>query len=122
VEGTIPHADLQGNWPLALDAEVTWRAAAVKTPEGHVTLGGLDLKAHSDGGVLRATLADDGDGSLAVDARVAGSPLGWRLDGALVPRIRDTALTHLIARFGPVRPDGSVSLARKVGLAPAAAP
>lgn len=122
VEGRIPQADLQGNWPLALDAEVTWRAAAVKTPEGHVTLGGLDLKAHSDGGVLRATLADDGDGSLAVDARVAGSPLGWRLDGALVPRIRDTALTHLIARFGPVRPDGSVSLARKVGLAPAAAP
>lgn len=122
VEGKIPQADLQGNWPLSLDADVNWRAAAVKTPEGHVTLGGLAFKAHSEAGLLRATLADDGEGSLAVDARVAASPLGWRLDGALVPRIRDTALTHLIARFGPVRPDGSVSLARKAGLAPAATP
>lgn len=122
VEGKVPRADLQGNWPLLLDADVAWHAAAVRTPEGYVTLGGLAFKAHSDAGVLRATLADDGDGSLAVNARVAASPLGWRLDGALVPRIRDTALTHLIARFGPVRPDGSVSLARKAGLAPATTP
>ncbi|UPG89186.1 type II secretion system protein N [Luteibacter aegosomaticola] len=122
VEGKIPQAELQGNWPLLLDADVNWRAAAVKTPEGHVPLGGIVFKAHSAAGVLHATLADNGDGSLAVDARLAASPLGWRLDGALVPRLRDTALTHLIARFGPVRPDGSVSLARKAGLAPAVSP
>jgi general secretion pathway protein N len=122
VEGKIPQAELQGNWPLLLDADVNWRAAAVKTPEGHVPLGGIVFKAHSSAGVLHATLADNGDGSLAVDARLAASPLGWRLDGALVPRLRDTALTHLIARFGPVRPDGSVSLARKAGLAPAVSP
>ncbi|WP_052698009.1 type II secretion system protein N [Luteibacter yeojuensis] len=122
VEGKVPQADLQGNWPVTLDADVAWRAAAVKTPEGHVTLGGIAFKASSAGGVLHATLKDDGEGSLAVDARVAASPLGWRMEGALVPRIADTALTHLIARFGPVRPDGSVSLARKAGLAPAVSP
>ncbi|QWT20391.1 type II secretion system protein N [Bacillus sp. NP157] len=122
IEGKVAHAELQGNWPVGLDAQVDWHAAAVKTPEGHVTLGGLAFRASSTGGVLRASLADDGQGSLAVDARVAASPLGWRMDGKLAPRISDSALNHLIARFGPVGPDGSVILARKAGLAPAANP
>lgn len=118
VEGTVPRAELQNNWPMALDADVRWRAAAVKTPEGHVALGGIALKARSDAGVLRADLRDDGQGSLAVTAALAGSPLGWRFQGRLVPRIADSALTHLIARFGPVARDGSVTLQRKAGLAP----
>jgi general secretion pathway protein N len=122
IEGRVPRAELQGNWPVALDADIQWRAAAVKTPEGHVSLGGLALNATSQAGVLRATLGDDGEGSLAVKADVAASPLGWRLDGRLVPRIADTALSHLIARFGPVGRDGAVNLQRKAGLAPPITP
>jgi len=118
IEGKVPRAELQGNWPVALDADVLWRAAAVKTPEGHITLGGIALKAASQGGILRATLADDGQGSLLVNAALAATPLGWRLDGRLVPRIEDTALSHLIARFGPLGRDGAVNLQRKAGLAP----
>jgi general secretion pathway protein N len=118
IEGKVPRAELQGNWPVALDADVLWRAAAVKTPEGHITLGGIALKAGSQGGILRATLDDDGQGSLAVHAALAATPLGWRLDGKLVPRIEDTALSHLIARFGPLGRDGAVNLQRKAGLAP----
>jgi general secretion pathway protein N len=122
IEGRVPRAELQGNWPVALEADVAWRAAAVKTPEGHVNLGGIALKAGSEAGVLRATLDDDGEGSLAVHAAVAASPLGWRLDGKLVPRVADTALSHLIARFGPLGRDGAVNLQRKAGLAPSITP
>jgi general secretion pathway protein N len=122
VEGRVPRAELQGNWPLELDAEVRWLRAAVTTPEGYVDLGGIALEAQSRAGVLRGRLADDGDGALGVDAALAGSPLGWRLAGKLAPRIQDTALTHLIARFGPVGRDGNVILDRKAGLAPATTP
>jgi general secretion pathway protein N len=122
VEGRIPHAELQGNWPVDLEADIGWRKAAVRTPEGYVTLGGIGLKASSMGGVLRATLADDGEGSLAVNALLAASPLGWRMEGKLTPRIADSALSHLIARFGPVGRDGSVNLQRKAGLAPSITP
>jgi general secretion pathway protein N len=118
IEGKVPRAELQGNWPVALDADVLWRAAAVKTPEGHITLGSIALKAGSQAGILRATLADDGQGSLVVQVALAASPLGWRLDGKLVPRNEDTALSHLIARFGPLGRDGAVNLQRKAGLAP----
>lgn len=118
VEGRIPHAEWQGNWPLALNAAIDWRKAAVRTPEGHVALGDIGIKARSDDGVLRATVADDGTGSLATDAALAASPLGWRMQGRLVPRVADTALSHLIARFGPMGRDGTVNLQRKAGLAP----
>ncbi|MET0936431.1 MAG: type II secretion system protein N [Luteibacter sp.] len=122
IEGKVPRAELQGNWPVALDADVLWRAAALKTPEGHIALGGIALKAASESGILRATLDDDGQGSLAVKAAIAASPLGWRLDGRLAPRVADTALSHLIARFGPVGRDGAVNLQRKAGLAPSITP
>ncbi|SEW17400.1 type II secretion system protein N [Luteibacter sp. 329MFSha] len=118
VEGRVPRAELQGNWPVALDADVAWRKASVRTPEGDVTLGGIALKANVASGVMRATVGDDGSGSLAVDAVLAASPLGWRMEGKLVPRVSDSALTRLIARFGPVARDGSVNLQRKAGLAP----
>jgi general secretion pathway protein N len=122
VEGRVPRAELQGNWPVALDADVAWRKAAVRTPEGYVVLGDIALKASSEGSVLRATVADDGEGSLAVNAVLAASPLGWRMEGKLNPRIADSALSHLIARFGPVGRDGSVNLQRKAGLAPSITP
>jgi general secretion pathway protein N len=122
VEGKVPRADLQGNWPVAMEADVRWHAAAVRTPEGQVALGGFALKAASDGGVLRATLVDDGHGPLAANAALAASPLGWRLDGKLAPRVANAALSHLIARFGPVGRDGTVNLQRKAGLAPSNSP
>jgi len=122
VEGRIPRAEMQGNWPVTLDAEVNWVAAVVRTPDGVVNLGAITLKAASQGGVLRATLADDGKGTLGVQAVLAASPLGWRMQGRLVPRIADTALSHLIARFGPVGRDGTVNLQRKAGLAPPISP
>lgn len=122
VDGRVPRADLQGNWPVALEADIRWRAAAVRTPEGVVALGNLALKAASVDGVLRATLADDGQGPLAAKVALAASPLGWRLDGRLAPRARDTALSHLIARAGPPGRDGAVTLQRKAGLAPANTP
>lgn len=122
VEGRIPHAELQGNWPMTLEAAIVWKKAALRTPEGYISLGGLLLDAASTGGVLRATLRDDGEGSLAANAVLAASPLGWRIDGKLAPRLSDSALSHLIARFGPVGRDGSVNLQRKVGLAPRTGP
>lgn len=122
VEGKVPRAELQGNWPVALDADVNWRAAAVRTPDGYMTLGDIAFKAGSDNGVLHATVADDGKGTLAVNAVLAASPLGWRMQGRLAPRISDTALSHLIARFGPVGRDGTVNLQRKAGLAPSISP
>lgn len=122
VEGRIPRAELQGNWPVVLDAEIAWQKAALRTPEGYIALGRLCLKAASVGGVLRANLSDDGEGSLAVNAALAASPLGWRIEGKLVPRLSDSALSHLIARFGPLGRDGSVNLQRKAGLAPQISP
>jgi general secretion pathway protein N len=122
VEGRIPHAELQGNWPVGLEADIAWRKAAVRTPEGYVILGNIALRASSQGGVVRANLSDDGEGSLAVNAVLAASPLGWRMEGKLVPRISDSALSHLIARFGPLGRDGSVNLQRKAGLAPSITP
>lgn len=118
VEGRIPRAELQGNWPVALDADVAWRKASLRTPEGDVTLGGIALTTAASGGVMRATVADDGEGSLAVNATLAASPLGWRMEGRLVPRVDDRALANLVARFGPPGRDGSVNLQRKAGLAP----
>lgn len=118
VEGRIPRAELQGNWPMTLEAAMTWKRAALRTPEGYIELGGIAMDATSTGGVLHATLRDDGEGSLAVNAVLAASPLGWRMDGMLKPRVPDSAVSHLIARLGPVGRDGSVNLQRKAGLAP----
>jgi len=122
VEGRVPRAELQGNWPMTLDAAIAWKKAAVRTPEGYIDLGGIALQATSTGGVLHAGVRDDGEGSVAVDATLAASPLGWRMDGKLVPRHSDSAVSHLIARFGPVGRDGSVNLQRKAGLAPRTGP
>jgi general secretion pathway protein N len=122
VEGRIERLQLQGNWPVDLKAALRWRAATVDTAQGHVVLGELHLDAESHDGVLRASVADDGQGPLDVDARLAASPLGWRLDGRLSPRVRDRALADFIARFGQPGRDGSVNLYRKAGLAPAEAP
>ncbi|TCV94011.1 general secretion pathway protein N [Luteibacter rhizovicinus] len=122
LDGQVSEAVFQGNWPMTLNGEVSWADAAIQTPEGHIVLGGLKLQATSASGFLRGTLADDGSGSLATKGDIAASPLGWRADVLLRPRIADTALRHLIARFGPVGPDGSVHIQRKAGLVPAESP
>jgi general secretion pathway protein N len=122
LEGKLPQASLQGNWPLSLAGDVRWRDASVQTEQGRVPLGNLSLRLAGSGGVLRVDLDDDGKGPLAVRGGLDASPLGWRLDLRLHPRIGDTALTQLLARLGPPSADGGTIIRKQAGLVPAGTP
>ncbi len=122
LEGRIPQASLQGSWPMTLNGEATWRDASLQMPEGRVPLGNLRLGMTSAGGVLHVRLDEDGSGPLDVKGTLDAIPLGWRLDVRMRPRTVDTALSHLLARFGPPSADGSTIIHRQAGLAPAESP
>jgi general secretion pathway protein N len=115
----VDSAELQGGWPMQLQARATWEHAAVRTDAGDVSLGELQLQAQAQAhaGVIMAQLHDDGLGPLQVAARLQLSPLGWRLDASLHPRHPDPALQHWLAQFGHADADGTVHIQRRVGLA-----
>lgn len=117
LELAVDQALLQGGWPLQLRAQAQWRHAVMRTSQGDVALGELQLRAQAQSGAIQAQMQDDGNGPLHVDARLQLSPLGWRLDATLRPRQTDPSLRHWLAGLGPSSADGSVHIQRSGGLA-----
>jgi general secretion pathway protein N len=113
----LARAQLQGNWPMQVDASGTWSQAAVSTEQGSVPLGTLLLRVTGEAGVLKATLDDDGRGPLRTAGRLSLSPLGWSLDLDLKPRRENRALSYWLHSLGPASADGSVQLRYRGGLA-----
>jgi general secretion pathway protein N len=110
-------AQLQGHWPMQVDASGTWSHALVRTEQGTVALGTLLLKISGQAGVLNATVHDDGRGPLRTAGRLSVSPLGWDLQMELKPRDENPALLHWLQGFGAPAADGSVQLRYRGGLA-----
>ncbi|HUB88664.1 MAG TPA: type II secretion system protein N [Dyella sp.] len=112
-----PQAQLQGHWPMQLDATGTWSHAAVRTPQGKVSLGTLSLAVSGQSGAIRGTLSDDGNGALQTVGRLSFSPLGWDLQLRLVPRSDNPALLSWLRSFGEPAADGALELRYRGGLA-----
>jgi general secretion pathway protein N len=114
----VPTAQLQGNWPMQIDASGIWSQAAVRTEQGsRIPLGTMLLQIKGEAGVLKATLGDDGSGPLRTAGRLSLSPLGWDLQLDLKPRSENPALLHWLRSLGPSTADGSVQLRYRGGLA-----
>lgn len=112
----VTQAQLQGNWPMQIDASGTWTHASVRTEHGTLPLGTLLLRVNGQAGVLKATLDDDGRGPLKTAGRLSFSPLGWDLHLDLKPRRDNPALLRWLHGLGPVAADGSVQLRYRGGL------
>jgi len=115
-ELALPHARLQGGWPLQLDGTARWREAVVVTPAGRVALGDFHADLRAEGGAVQARFADDGSGPLAAAGELRLIPLGWRATAGLRPRADDPALRRWLAGFGTAQADGSVRIERGGGL------
>ena len=113
----IDRAVLQGGWPLQLQARWHWHRAATRTARGDVPLGEIRGQAQAQGGLIRITWQDDGEGPLQTHGDLQLSPLGWRADGTLRARKPDPALRRWLARLGPAAPDGGVHIRQRGGLA-----
>ncbi len=113
----VPHALLQGGWPLQLQATAQWQHAVMQTSVGALALGELRARAQAQGGVIHAQLRDDGQGPLQVQAQALLSPLGWRLDATLRARQTDPTLRRWLSTLGPADADGTVHIHRRGGLA-----
>lgn len=111
----IGHAVVWNGWPMALEAQLGWRDAAVQTA-GWLPLGNLMLRARSQQGVLSAELEDDGSGPLQVHGQGHLDPLGWSLQAEAVSRHENPALSAWLAGFGPPDSHGMVHLVRSGGL------
>lgn len=111
------HVLLQGGWPLQLQAHGLWQRAAVRTADGDVSLGDIQLEAQAQDGVIRAQWHDVGTGPLQAKGELQLSPLGWRVDTTLRARQADPALQRWLARLGPLADDGSVHIQQSGGLA-----
>lgn len=111
-----PQARLQSNWPMRLDATGTWADAAVRTPQGEVSLGTLSLAITGQSGAIRGTLNDDGSGPLQTAGRLSFSPLGWDLQLRLVPRGDDPAVLGWLRSLGKPAADGALDLRYRGGL------
>jgi general secretion pathway protein N len=116
-EMQVAQAQLQGNWPMQVDASGRWSQAAVRTAGGSIPLGTLVLRIKGDVGVLKATLDDDGSGPLQTAGRLSFSPLGWDLQLNLKARRENPALLRWLHSLGPSAADGSVQLRYRGGLA-----
>jgi general secretion pathway protein N len=113
----IARAQLQGGWPMQVDATAHWTHAAVHTAQGVATLGDMSAQITGDNGVLQATLSDDGDGALHMSGLLSFSPLGWSLQMSLKPRTDDPVLTQWLRTLGRPDADGTVRLGYRGGLA-----
>ncbi|WP_426688947.1 type II secretion system protein N [Rhodanobacter ginsengiterrae] len=113
----VVHVVLHGGWPMQLDAQATWRDAAVRTTQGDLALGEVRARAQAEQGVIRAQLHDAGGGPLQLAGALQLSPLGWRLDATLRARQTDPALQRWLATLGTPAADGSVHIQRHGGLA-----
>lgn len=113
----VGHALLQGGWPLQLQAQADWSNAVMRTADGDVLLGDLQLQAQSQGGVVDAQAHDDGHGPLQLHGQLQLSPLGWRLDAILHARDNAPLLQRWLSRLGTPSSDGSVHIQRQGGLA-----
>lgn len=113
----VGHALLQGGWPLEMQAGLQWRQAALRTPDGEVSLGDLHGQASAQNGVIHAQWQDDGQGPLRTTGELQLSPLGWRLTAELQPRHDDPILRHWLAALGKPGADGTVHVERHGGLA-----
>ena len=112
----MAQAQLQGNWPMQVDATGTWSQAAIRTTQGIVPIGTLLLKVNGQSGVLHASLDDDGHSPLQTAGRLSFSPLGWDLRLDLKPRTEDPALLHWLHSMGSSSADGGVQLRYRGGL------
>lgn len=112
----IAQAQLQGNWPMQVEATGHWSQAAIHTVQGTFPLGALSLNVSGQSGVLQATLNDDGTGPLQTAGRLSFSPLGWDLSMDLKPLRSDPAFLHWLHTLGTPAPDGSVRLRYRGGL------
>jgi general secretion pathway protein N len=113
----VSQAQLQGDWPMQVDASGRWSQAAVRTAQGLVPLGTMLLKIKGEAGVLKAALDDDGRGPLQAVGRLTFSPLGWDLQWNLKPRSENPVLSRWLRGLGPSAADGSVQLRYRGGLA-----
>jgi general secretion pathway protein N len=113
----IAQAQLQGNWPMQVDATGHWSQAVVRTTQGTFPLGTFRLSIHGQSGVLQAALDDDGSGPVQTAGRLSFSPLGWDLRVNLKPRHSAPAFLRWLHTLGTPEPDGSVRLRYRGGLA-----
>lgn len=117
IEGDVRHAELQGNWPVALDGQARWSDGVLGTRAGPVRLGTLMAKATGENGVVTVKLSDDGRGPLSIDGTWLLSTIGWRFDATAAARSTDPALHRWLESLGPVGRDGKVHIQRSGGAA-----
>ncbi len=111
---------LQGGWPLVMEAHMEWQEASLRTPRnGELPLGALQLTMHGSNGVIEGHLYDRGQGPLRIDGRLQLSPLAWRFNAVAAPREATPALARWLAGFGPVDADGVTRIHYSGGLAAA---
>lgn len=123
IDGMLDHWQLRHGWPTALRGTITWRDAQLRDGGESLRLGTwrADISSHA-GTALQATLHDIDDAPVALGGTIEATPLGWRLEAALMPRTRDAVARRLLRRLGTPDGQGGVRVRREGGLmAPAAA-
>ncbi|WP_404559252.1 type II secretion system protein N [Dyella humi] len=113
----VPQAQLQGIWPMQLDATGNWSQASIHTPQGEVPLGTVMLAVTGQSGAIQGTLNDDGSGPVQTSGRLSFSPLGWDLQVRLIPRNDNPALLSWLRSLGTPAADGTLELRYRGGLA-----
>jgi len=113
----VAQAQLQGHWPMQLDATGTWSQASLRTAGGELALGAVSLAMTGEDGALQGVLSDDGSGIVQTAGRLSLSPLGWDLQLRLVPRAQNPGLAQWLHSLGTPKADGTLDLRYRGGLA-----